>query len=288
MTIHERGAVTTGRGRLIWLAWAIGLIAYTVGVMHRTSFGVAGLAAADRFDASPAVLSGFVVLQLLVYAALQIPVGVLLDRFGARRLPHPHSRPAGAGRAGARLAGAGHPARPVDAHAARSSPAWCSPCSGGCPTSWPGRGFSSAGASALLTLFVLAGIVAGPLFGVFTAPHPLRRSWLVLTVLGLTAGTWTVVLAVPPPAPAWLLVVLVVVLALGGPGSMIGFDYARTFNPGHLQGTAVGIVNVGGFFASLLVSLARRRARRKLAAAGVVVPSLREVLARRHRRTGTG
>jgi nitrate/nitrite transporter NarK len=130
---------------------------------------------------------------------------------------------------------------------------------------------------------------------------------------------WTVVLLVPPPAPGWLLVLLVVVLALGGPGSMIGFDYARTFNPGHRQGTAVGIVNVGGFFASLLVALgiglalgptgytpdgfrvawtvqylvwavaligvlvARRRARRNLAAQGVIVPPLREVLARRRK-----
>ncbi|WP_343939751.1 MFS transporter, partial [Pseudonocardia zijingensis] len=54
--------------------------------MHRTSFGVAGLDAAERFQAAPAELAGFVVLQLLVYACLQIPVGVLLDRFGARRL----------------------------------------------------------------------------------------------------------------------------------------------------------------------------------------------------------
>ena len=182
-----------------------------------------------------------------------------------------------------------------------------------------GQGLSTGTASALLTLFVLVGIVAGPMFGVFTARHPLRRSWLVLSVILLTAGAWTVVLSVPPPAPLWLLEVLIVVLALGGPGSMVGFDYARTFNPGHLQGTAVGIVNVGGFLASLLVSwgigvvlgavgpggytpeafrvawtvqyavwafalaavlIARRRARRKLAAAGVVVPPLREVLAR--------
>ena len=129
-------------------------------------------------------------------------------------------------------------------------------------------------------------------------------------------------LLVPPPAPHWLLVVLIVVLALGRPGSMIGFDYARTFNPGHLQGTAVGIVNVGGFVAALLVAwgvgvvlglvgpggyspeafraawtvqyavwafalvavlVARRRARRKMAAAGVVVPPLRDVLARMRR-----
>ena len=45
-----------------------------------------GLDAAERFNASPAALSGFVVLQLLVYAALQVPVGLLLDRFGGRVL----------------------------------------------------------------------------------------------------------------------------------------------------------------------------------------------------------
>src|SRR3954452_12928434 len=64
--------------------WAVGLSAYLVGIMHRTSFGVAGLDAAQRFGAGPALLSGFVVLQLLVYALLQVPAGVLLDRFGAR------------------------------------------------------------------------------------------------------------------------------------------------------------------------------------------------------------
>jgi len=78
----------------------------------------------------------------------------------------------------------------------------------------------------------------------------------VLTVIGITAAAWTAVLALPPPAPRWLLVLLVVVLALGGPGSIIGFDYARTFNPGCRQGTAVGIVNVGGFSASVVVVLA--------------------------------
>ena len=41
-------------------------------------------------------------------------------------------------------------------------------------------------------------------------------------------------------------------LAMNGPGSMIGFDYARTFNPPSRLGTATGVVNVGGFVASLL------------------------------------
>ena len=194
----------------------------------------------------------------------------------------------------------------------------------GVPYLVAGQGLTPAAASGLLTVFVIAGIAAGPLFGEFTARRPLHRSWLVLAVILGTAMTWTVVLALPPPVPRWLLVVLVVVLALGAPGSMIGFDYARTFNPDHHQGTAVGIVNVGGFVASLLVSLAigvvlglvsptggytpegfrvawtvqyvvwgvalvgvllaRRRARRKLEAAGVVIPRLREVLAARRPR----
>ena len=42
---------------------------------------------------------------------------------------------------------------------------------------------------------------------------------------------WTVVLSLAGPAPLWLLVVLVVVLAADGPGSVVGFDIARTANP---------------------------------------------------------
>jgi len=114
------------------------------------------------------------------------------------------------------------------------------------------QGLRPAEASGLLTLLVLVGLVAAPAVGELTARHPLRRSWLVLAVIGGTAAAWTAVLAVPPPAPHWL---LVVALALGAPGSMVGFDYARTFNPGARQGTAVGIVNTGGFTASTLVVL---------------------------------
>ena len=42
--------------------------------------------AADRFDVSASVLSSLVVLQIIVYAGLQIPVGVLLDRVGPKFL----------------------------------------------------------------------------------------------------------------------------------------------------------------------------------------------------------
>ena len=55
-------------------------------VFHRTSLGVAGLAAASRFHVGPSELSVFVLLQLGVYAGMQIPTGILVDRFGPRRL----------------------------------------------------------------------------------------------------------------------------------------------------------------------------------------------------------
>lgn len=415
-----------------WLIWVVGLLAYITAVLHRTSFGVSGLAAAARFEASPATLSGFVVLQLVVYAALQVPVGLLLDRYGSRRLIAGGALVMAAGQlllalstsltlaytarvlVGAgdaltfisvlRLVGAWFPVRRVpvvtqltgivgqlgqvlsavplvallhgpgwsvafgsvagmgavvavlvlavvrDAPAGASSTgldlrpadvpglvraAWSHPgtrlgffthlgtqFSGtvfallwGVPYLISGQGLSTGQASALLTLLVLAGIVAGPVIGEVTARHPLRRSWLVLTIIAVTAAVWTAVLAQPGRAPLWLLIVLVLVLAIGGPGSLIAFDYARTFNPSSRMGTAQGMVNVGGFVASLLVVQAiglvlgatggytpaafrlawlaqypvwllavvgvlvtRRQARAVLAAEGVRVPPLRGAL----------
>jgi hypothetical protein len=121
---------------------------------------------------------------------------------------------------------------------------------------------------------------------------------------------------------------------MGGPGSMIAFDFARTFNPAGRLGSATGIVNVGGFVASLLTILAigvvldvtggasgvgrsasydlgsfklawavqylvwgfgilgvlrtRRLARGRLARQGVVVPPIREALARERRARRAG
>jgi MFS family permease len=429
-TRSSAASTTTSR---ISVVWSVALAAYIVGVMHRTSFGVAGLDAAQRFQAGPAALSGFVVLQLLVYAVLQVPVGLLLDRFGGRTLVVVGALTMAAGQlvlalattlplavAARVLIGTGDaltfisvlsvvtawfPPRRVPVMtqltglvgqlgqvlsavplaALLHGPGWtpaflCAAGLGvfvglavlvlvrdrppgapppppaaaprevlrGLRTSWfepgtrlglwthtgtqfcgtvfgllwgvpylvAGQGMTTGQASALLTLLVVVGIIAGPMFGEFAARHPMRRSYLVLSVIGAHALVWSAVLLVAPPAPRWLLVLLVIVIGTGGPGSMIGFDYARTFNPRSRQGAAVGIVNVGGFVASLLVAWAigvvlgraggytpeafrvawtvqyvvwafavvavlstRRLARRKLADEGVVVLPLRALLA---------
>lgn len=70
--------------RRAWLVWGVALAVYVLAVFHRSSLAVAGLAATERFDLSASQLGTFAVLQLLVYAGLQIPVGLLVDRFGPR------------------------------------------------------------------------------------------------------------------------------------------------------------------------------------------------------------
>lgn len=408
--------------------------AYVIAVLHRTSFGVSGLSAADRFSISPSVLSSFVVLQIVVYAGMQIPAGVLLDRYGSRimiavgafimmsaqlALAFTESLPVAIG---ARIAvGAGDaltfisvlrlvpqwfPPRQVPLvsqftgilgqlgqvmsalpfmlllsgpgwtfaygsaaavgllafalalSVIRDAPpgadvvavpagakeigrqiktVWMRPGTRlgffshmgtqfsittfallwGVPYLKSAQGLDSATVGSLLTLSVISAIVAGPILGILTGRYPMRRSWLVLTIMVASALMWTIVLSRSEPSPLWLLTILVVVISVGGPGSVIGFDYARTSNPSSAMGTAQGMVNIGGFLASLIVIqvmgvilghmggytfdgfrvawmvqypvwilgivgvlVTRGKARRALAAEGVHVRPIREVIRR--------
>ena len=69
-----------------WLTWCAAVGVYFVAVFNRSSLGVAGLAAEHRFGINAAALSTFSMLQMLVYASMQIPVGLLVDRLGPRRM----------------------------------------------------------------------------------------------------------------------------------------------------------------------------------------------------------
>jgi MFS family permease len=340
-----------------------------VAVAQRTSFGVVGLEATERFHATASAISFFTVLQLLVYAGLQIPVGLLVDRFGSRamiaggavlmglgqvQLAFAESIPGGV--LGRVLVGAGdamtfisvirliplwfaparvplvtqltgmsgqlgqlfsvlpfalvlhlsgwtpaflmlagmsalavvlvllllqdvppgterpHARQGLKATGASLARAWSQPgtrlgmwshftiqfsgtvfaMTWGYPFLISGQGLDAATVAALMALYVAAAMAVGPFIGRFVSRHPLRRSPMVLLIAGATATAWAAVLLLPGRAPLWLLAGLVVVLAIGGPGSMIGFDFARTFNPAHRIGTATGIVNVGGFIAALV------------------------------------
>lgn len=356
-------------GRRAWLVWASAVSVYILTVLHRSSMSVAGLQAAERFDISASALASFTVVQLSVYAAMQVPVGVLLDRYGSKRLlisaslllfaaqtafSLVHSYPAalaarallGTGDAlvfisvlrvlmlwfpalrqpvmsqiTGLLGGLGAIASTVPMSAAlqgigwtptfatagvlslvtgagvlfflRDSPydeplhtsklplaevrknlrrAWKEPgtrlglwthfttsfSSGtfgllwGYPFLVQAEGLTPGVAAAILVIPVLASLGLGPLVGRYAARFPFYRSWIVLAVIGAVAFMWTVVLAWPGRAPVAVIVLLVVVLAAGGPGSMLGLDYARTFNPATRFGAANGIVNTGGFIAILI------------------------------------
>lgn len=67
-----------------WIMWGVGVAAYVLAVTNRTSLSSVGVDAADRFQADASTLSMFAVLQLAVYGFMQLPVGVWLDRWGAR------------------------------------------------------------------------------------------------------------------------------------------------------------------------------------------------------------
>jgi nitrate/nitrite transporter NarK len=341
------------------------VVAYLCAVTQRSTLGVAGVAAADRFDTSAAALSSLGVVQLLVYALLQIPVGVLVDRFGPRAVIAVGAALMAGGQVtvalsealpmavvGRMLVGAGDATTFIAA--LRLVNAWFPPRRVPVLSQWLGNlgqlgqvlsavpfaallgltgwtaaflgaagvsgiafvvvlllvvdapdgvrsgspdlrgalrtlrsalltrgtrlgfwahfvtqssgvvfallwgypflvsavGLTRPEASALLTVQVFAGFLIGPLLGSLTSRFPLRRSNLVITiVLGLGVA-WTLVLLWPGRPPLVLLVLLVVAMGVGGPGSQIGFDYARTYNPPEGLGGASGFVNVGGFTAS--------------------------------------
>jgi MFS family permease len=355
-----------------YVVWGVAVTAYVVAVFQRGSLGVAAVDAAERFSAGASAVSLFLVVQLAVYAALQVPVGVALDRLGSRRMILAGAVTMAAGQlvlalatdvptaiAARVLVGAGDamtfisvlrviglwfpgrivplitqltgivgqlgsilaayplvallhgtswPATFMGAAAigvlvgvlvlvalrdappgtVRPAPAGVAELRRGLADTWRepgtriglythlvtqfsgtvfallwgypflvvGEGRSPATAAGLLTLLVVVGMAVGPVLGRLCGRWPLRRSVLVFTILGATSSIWTVVLLWPGPAPLALLVVLVVVLGTNGPGSMIGFDYARTENPPQRMGSASGVVNVGGFAASLLTILA--------------------------------
>ncbi|MDX5458685.1 MFS transporter [Micromonospora tulbaghiae] len=355
------------------LVYAVALTAYLTAVFHRSSLGVTGVDAAERFHINAAALATFSVAQLAVYAVMQIPVGVLLDRYGSRRLLLAGGALMVAGQlmfavagdvplavAARVLVGLGDamtfisvlrivafwfPGRrnpllvqltgtvgqlgavlgavplvlllhragwtpafltaaalgatvvllilvavrdtPHAEHATALAPdlatvrrrlaeAWAQPgtrlglwthfvtqFSGsvfallwGYPFLVQGQGFSPTAAAGLLTVMTMVTLVCGPVLAHLCARYPFHRSVLVFAITAATAGMWAVVLVWPGRAPHALLVALVVVLAVNGPGSMIGFDYARSFNPVHRIGSATGIVNVGGFAASIVLILA--------------------------------
>jgi sugar phosphate permease len=126
----------------------------------------------------------------------------------------------------------------------------------GYPFLTAGLGYDVPTAAAIFSLLVVGSVVAGPIVGILVARFPLRRSNVVLTLVTVIFVLFAAVLAWPGRPPIGMVAALFIAIGTGGPGSLVGFDLARTFNPSHALGSASGIVNVGGFlggFVSMLL-----------------------------------
>ncbi|GAA1653645.1 MFS transporter [Microbacterium flavum] len=84
MTLDHLRSAARSPGWQAWVVWGVGVAAYMLAVVNRSSLSAVGIDTAERFGADAATLSMFAVVQLAVYGGMQIPVGLLLDRYGAR------------------------------------------------------------------------------------------------------------------------------------------------------------------------------------------------------------
>ncbi|PFG36198.1 nitrate/nitrite transporter NarK [Flavimobilis soli] len=370
--------------RVTWRAvviWSIAVLAYAIAVLARSSLSATGVEAALRFETSASALSMFAVLQLAVYAGMQIPAGIFLDRYGARiaitlgcaliaggqvAMAFASSVPEAVG---ARILVGGGDSF-VFISVIRLVPAWFPPRAvplttqltgmfgqlgqlgslvpfvalleaRGWPTAFvtagslaaliaalvaivvrdgrarvvvdlpeepepapaerdvaavrpptmletwrdPGtragfwahfvapfpayafvllwgsvymtraEGLSSDASLGVLNFYVVACLVMGPLLGVLAGRFPRRRLVLVLTVVGAQVLAWVLVLAWPGATPVPALLVLATTMGAAGPGSLVGFDYARETNPLRTLGLSTGMVNTGGFISTLTTML---------------------------------
>jgi MFS family permease len=357
--------------------WLLAAGVYLLAVFHRSSLGVAGLLAEQRFGITAAQLGTFVLLQIGVYAVMQVPTGVLVDRYGPRRLLVVAATLLGLGQllfavapsyptalfarallgcgdaltfvsvlrfsathfsprrypvivaitstvgmlgnvlatlplaqlldhlgwtasfaiaatlslvtavavwallddrtvAPRRVRRAAEVRSALRSVASRVAGAWALPGTRlgfwvhfsamsvatsfavlwGQPYLVKGAGFSTGAASAVLMAGVIACGVAGPAVGWFIGRYAHLRVALAVSVCAVTLVGWTVTaLALGDSPPRPFVAVLFVVTLLGGPASMVAFAVARDYNAARALGTASGVVNVGGFLATAVVSV---------------------------------
>ena len=342
---------------------AVVTFTYVIAVIQRSSLGVAALEASTRFEVSAATLSALAVFQLAMYALMQIPAGIFLDRFGTKAALTLGTLVMGMGQlvvavvpvfgfavAGRIFVGLGDAfifislVRIVNAwfkgktasrtqqivanvgqlgqifsalpfHLVLTQMGWTpafamlsslaliavlavltllvEPHYASSPRSlkdalfllrknlghpatrmgfWTHFSLQSSGSSfillwgypflvkaqnlnpsiatALLSSFVFIGFVFGPYISGLAARFPTRRSNVVLAIGLVIATSWLLVCLSSSSLPLAGLLLFVLVIGIGGPASILAFDYSRRFiEPGH-QGSANGFINMGGFVAA--------------------------------------
>ncbi|PWV71981.1 Nitrate/nitrite transporter NarK [Prauserella marina] len=373
---------------LPWVMWGLGALCYLSALFHRMSLSVAGLTAQDRFGIDATGLAAFSVVQLALYAALQVPVGIGADRFGPRRLllTGMISMTAGtilfalaggfpAAMAGRALIGAGDACMfvstlrivhnwfaghryafvaaltgmigglgqliataplsalleargwtgsfliaaavtvfvlVVTAIALKEAPsgvesrvtaverpvtglrqAWRTPGTRhamwthftlmgtfvsftavlGQPYLVTAHARTPAAAGSLLAVVVLGFVLVSTAGGRLASRRPSVRAPLVLGAAVVTTACGALLVAVPGPAPTWLLAAALFLIGACGGVSMLAFDLARSSNAVHRAGIATGVANMGGFGFAVVAQLGTGVLLDTLSGSGMAPPS---------------
>jgi MFS family permease len=123
----------------------------------------------------------------------------------------------------------------------------------GVPFMIGGQGFTAAEASSVLTIFVVVNAIAGLIIGWTVANHPNARRPLVRWVVISIILAWSAAAAYEGPLPYLAVCSLVALMGIGGPASMIAFDFSRSYVAKENLGISNGIINVGGFLACFVM-----------------------------------
>jgi len=368
-------ARAAGRARRsAWVVWTVAAGVYFFGYLHRASLGVAGPTAVDRLGISATELGSFVMVQLGLYAVMQVPAGVALDRWGPRKVLLVATVTMGAAQvlfalatsfplalAARALLGVGDAAvfiavlriaamwfphhryavltmltglvgmagnlaatvplvialdglgwtrtfvitglisvayallllRPAVAapyrqvstldpaaprvsllrdvgivwarretrlgfwtHQATMAPGVAISLVWGYPYLTEALGYSDARAASQLSLYVIGTLAFSFVVGPLAGRIPRWRGAMAIGVsLAGLLGLTTLVLWPGGHPPTGVVTVVFVLLAIGGPGSQIGFHIARDYNPPVRISTATGLVNAGGFTGAMLAAI---------------------------------
>lgn len=125
----------------------------------------------------------------------------------------------------------------------------------GLPFLVAGQGWSEAAAGRLLSLIAISTVLLGVGIGLFVGRYQWHRSNLIIGVTVVQVLVWLLVLVPDTPRPTWVLVALMIACGLGSAACAVGFDFARTGVPHAWLGTTSGLVNVGGYSASVVAVL---------------------------------
>jgi MFS family permease len=119
-----------------------------------------------------------------------------------------------------------------------------------------GLGLSRTVASSVLLTTVVVAALTTIAVGLLTTRRPDVRVPLAIGICVVTIAGWLVVVALPPAVvPRGFVIALVCLMGAGAPTSAVAFALARDYNRPSLVGTATGVVNVGGFAATMATSL---------------------------------